>query len=206
MDDKLPTDWVSNLRGVTSSEKDRVAIVRETLLKESDRGCAIFGAAILHDDLEDLLRAFFRTDEDSVKRVVDPLFQTYAPLSTFSSRIQIAFALKLITKDLKYRLDIIRRLRNDFAHESGPIDFDGPGLRDRLSILIDDGKPPEKIIEDSEPILIGNQILTPGQFVNRVAFIIAVSVLSARIHFLTDVAKAGKDVRMVAAALEEKGK
>jgi DNA-binding MltR family transcriptional regulator len=205
MDDKLPTDWVSNLREVTSSEKDRVAIVRETLLKESDRGCAIFGAAILHDDLEGLLRAFFRTDEDSVKRAVDPLFQTYAPLATFSSRIQIAFALKLITKDLKYRLDIIRRLRNDFAHESGPIDFDEPGLRDRLSILIDDGKPPEKI-EDSEPILIGDQMLTRGQFVNRVAFIIAVSVLSARIHFLTDVAKAGKDVRMVAAALEKKGK
>src|SRR5215471_6177486 len=102
MDDKLPTDWLRDLQGVASAEKDRVKIVAETLLKESDRGCAIFGAAILHDDLEDLLRAFFRTDEDSIKRVVDPLFQTYAPLSTFSSRIQIAFALKLITKDLKY--------------------------------------------------------------------------------------------------------
>jgi DNA-binding MltR family transcriptional regulator len=205
MSDKLPTDWVRNLPGVTSSEKDRVAIVAETLLKESDRGCAIFGAAILHDDLEGLLRAFFRTDEDSVKRVVAPLFQTYAPLATFSSRIQIAFALKLITKDLKYRLDIIRRLRNDFAHESGPIDFDELRLRDRLRILIADGKPPEKE-EDSEPRLIGGQMLTHGQFVNRVAFILAVSQLSARIHFLIDAAKAGNDVRMMAVALEEKGR
>lgn len=135
MGSKLPPNWTDSL-SEEDSDKDRATIVALMFMQESDRGCAIFGASILHDDLESLFRTFFRNDEDSLKNVIQPLFQTYAPLATFSSRIQLAYALRLITKDLKYRLDIIQRLRNDFAHESGPIDFDDPKCRDRLWKMI----------------------------------------------------------------------
>ncbi len=205
MEDNVSPNWTKNLSKLTDIEIKSSALVSDMLLKESDRGCAIFGAAILHDDLEELLRSYFRDDEKSVKSVVNPLFEGYAPLATFSSRIQIAFALRLITGDLRYRLDIIRRLRNDFAHQSGPINFDDAKCCDRLRILIAEGKPLEKK-PALDPSLIGGQMITREQFVNRVAFIIAVSQLSARIHFLTDVSNAGKDVRAIAVMLEKNGK
>ena len=83
--------------------------------KESDRGCVIFGAAILEDGLEQLLRAVCRTDSPSTVKIVDSLFQTYAPFSTFSAKIQVTYALGLIPKDLKEILDLVRKLRNEFA-------------------------------------------------------------------------------------------
>lgn len=60
--------------------------------KESDRGCAIIGASFLEDQLEDLIRAICRSDEEAVDR----LFEGYAPFATFSARIQAAFALRLM--------------------------------------------------------------------------------------------------------------
>jgi DNA-binding MltR family transcriptional regulator len=194
MEEELPPALAQKLSEEEGTDNERATVVARTLMKESDRGCAIFGAAILHDDLERLFRAFFRNDEESIKHVINPLFQGFAPLATFSSRIQLAYAMGLISKDLKYRLDIVRRLRNDFAHESGPIDFDDVRCRDKLRILIADGKPPEKK-DDSEPFMVGGQMLTREQFVNRLAFIIAVSELTGRIRFLTGVAAGGKDMK-----------
>jgi len=51
----------------------------DTLLEESDRGCAVFAAEIVNMELAALLRSAFRDDPDTVKNVVDPLFRTYAP-------------------------------------------------------------------------------------------------------------------------------
>jgi DNA-binding MltR family transcriptional regulator len=50
--------------------------------QESDRGCVIFSAAMLEEDLESLLRACCLSDQTVVKKIVDPLFRGYAPLST----------------------------------------------------------------------------------------------------------------------------
>jgi len=58
--------------------------------QESDRGCVIFGAAHLEDDLEALLRAYCLKDANAVKKIVDPLFRVYAPFSTFSAKIQVS--------------------------------------------------------------------------------------------------------------------
>jgi len=100
----------------------KTALISQILMMESDRGSAIFAAALMDEALEVLLRSFFRDDPASVKSAVDPLFATYAPLSTFSAKIQICFALNLIPSDLRTKLETIRRLRSDFAHQSGPID------------------------------------------------------------------------------------
>lgn len=68
--------------------------------QESDRGVTIYAATLLEDDLESLLRTCCLSDPTSVKRVVDPLFQGYAPFSTFSAKIQVTYALGLIPEHL----------------------------------------------------------------------------------------------------------
>lgn len=77
--------------------------------KESDRACAVLGAALLDARLESLynrrLRAF--TEE---------LLSNSGPLGTFSARIKVARALAWISEDVRFDLDQIRTIRNEFAH------------------------------------------------------------------------------------------
>lgn len=184
------------------TEKRRREIV-ETLMKESDRGCAIFGAAILHDNLECLLREFFRKDARSAKQVITPLFGAYAPLATFQARIDLAYALALIPRSTFDELHVVRKLRNEFAHESGPIDFDDERCRDRLRLLIAEGKPKSAQPEDSEIVDFGGHKLPKYQVINRVAFVIAISEISGSIRFLEAQLKRGRDVRLALLRREE---
>ena len=174
---------------------ERSQEIAATLMKESDRGCVIFCAAILHDDLESLLREFFRRDARSTKNVIDPLFANYSPLATFSARIDLAYALALIPHDMFEKLHLVRRLRNDFAHESDPLDFEDPRCRDRLRILIAEGKVITPQPGDSEGVHFGSQQLRKEQLINRLAFVLAISAISAVIRLYQSRLKRGFDVR-----------
>jgi len=127
-------------------EHDR--LIAQTLAKESDRGCVILGAALLADALEDLLRSCCRDEPKDIKATIDPLFEGYAPLSTFSARIQLAFALGILPCQLRDKIELVRRLRNDSAHEWGPIDFEDPKCASRLELLI--GRPGQRCQEEEE--------------------------------------------------------
>ena len=76
---------------------------------ESDRACAILGAALLDARLESLYNRRFQFSKDE-------LLSGNGPLSTFSTRIRLAHALAWISDDVQYDLNIIRSVRNDFAH------------------------------------------------------------------------------------------
>jgi hypothetical protein len=76
---------------------------------ESDRAAAVLGASLLDARLEDVFRTNLATNHDL-------LLGRSGPLSTFSSRINLAFALRWIDADTSHDLDIIRDIRNDFAH------------------------------------------------------------------------------------------
>ena len=94
----------------------------EAMLKESDRGCVLIGAAYLDDALEEMLRTNFSGDENVVKKVVSPLFKGgNAPLGTFSVKTNISFALGLINNETFKALNNIRKVRNEFAHKAGPV-------------------------------------------------------------------------------------
>ncbi|VVE78140.1 MltR family transcriptional regulator [Pandoraea sputorum] len=87
--------------------------------KASDRALAIVIASYLDAMLEELLRAFL------VERAkaVNPLFEGRGVLSTFSSKIELSFALGLIGEGEAKALNTIREIRNAFAHELGNLDF-----------------------------------------------------------------------------------
>ena len=185
-------------------DKDRPSDEEElwtrALLKESDRGCVIFGAEVLNEYLEQLLRSFLRDDQPSV---VDPLFQTYGPLASFSARIRLCFSLKLITKDLRHRLEIVRKMRNIFAHDWRPIDFEETQLKELLEDLIGPPSGQKDLVEDQTMPGFG---FTREQLVRRLAFALSLSRMVGKLESYTRFARQGKDIRTIVMLAEERDK
>lgn len=101
--------------------------------KESDRAVALLSAAYLDELLRDLISTVMLLDSEKAKK--DIFEGPAAPLSTFSSRIQIAYCLRLITKEQKQDLDHIRQIRNDFAHKLLGLSFETDKIMERCNRL-----------------------------------------------------------------------
>lgn len=82
---------------------------------ESDRGAAILAGSFLENVL-----GHFLTSKVSEPSLADKLFGPVGPLSSFSQRIAVAYAFKLISKKQYQDLEAIRQARNHFAHH--PLD------------------------------------------------------------------------------------
>lgn len=101
--------------------------------KESQRASAILAAAMLEQALEALLRGRLVP----IPTQTDPLFDAaYAPLSSFSSKIDLCFRLGLISGPLTRDLHLIRKIRNDFAHNVTGCTFDDSAVRSRVLELV----------------------------------------------------------------------
>jgi DNA-binding MltR family transcriptional regulator len=101
----------------------------ERLSSESDRACAVLGAALLDAKLE----AVFRTRLGAFQ---DDLLGNTQPLGAFGTRIRLACALGWISDDARADLDTIRTIRNDFAHSfDHDLTFTDDSISDRCSNL-----------------------------------------------------------------------
>lgn len=103
--------------------------VREALAKESNRGAALIGAAYLDDILEALLRCVF------VDQCADELLGINQPLGTFHARICLAYSVGLLSKHEYQDLEIVRGIRNDFAHLHDDLTFDNESVKARCENL-----------------------------------------------------------------------
>jgi len=111
---------LKKLSRVSPSEDEFQVIVSSLAHENNDRSIVIIAAAMLEQTLEDLLLGEFRTlTTDERKR----LFEGEAPLTSFSAKIKMAYALNLIDRKTTTELDLIRDLRNSFAHARKPISF-----------------------------------------------------------------------------------
>jgi len=104
---------------------------RNALMYESDRGCVLMSAAFIEDKITQLLKTYMIQD---LKKQKD-IFEGNGALGTFSSKIDIAFLLGLIPKNILNDLHILRRIRNDFAHNAKPITFTTDYVKDRCNAL-----------------------------------------------------------------------
>src|SRR5262249_47141854 len=64
------------------------------------------------------------------------LFTGNGALASFSSRIQVASALGLLTREQRANLDYIREIRNAFAHATKPIRFATPEIKAVCALLV----------------------------------------------------------------------
>jgi DNA-binding MltR family transcriptional regulator len=100
----------------------------EKLHSESDRACAVLGAALLDARLESVFRCRLRAYQDELLGK--------GALSSFSVRIQLASALSWISDDARFDLETIRTIRNDFAHSfNHTLAFGDQSISDRCSNL-----------------------------------------------------------------------
>jgi len=95
----------------------------EAFRKESDRGVALVAAAFFDATLERLLRARFSSRGNKTVGLMEPLFDVFGPLSTFSSKIRVSYAIDLVQDWMACDLDLIRRIRNEFSHSLEPMTF-----------------------------------------------------------------------------------
>ena len=63
------------------------------------------------------------------------MFRPDGALGAFASRIKIAYLMGLIDKPTKSELDLIRKIRNEFAHIRQDIRFTSPKVKGRCSEL-----------------------------------------------------------------------
>ncbi|MEQ8693948.1 MAG: MltR family transcriptional regulator [Gammaproteobacteria bacterium] len=110
-----------------------VTAFRKGLSEESDRGCALFATAYLEKALSDLL--FVSVVYGDTKKMERDLFEFNSPLGTFSSRIKMAYYLGKISKVTRRELDLLRNIRNRFAHHPTTVSFDDEAVANQCREL-----------------------------------------------------------------------
>ena len=85
------------------------------LRSESDRALAIVTFAYIDERLRDL---FEQALNKEVAGGTASLLEGIAPLSSSNARIQLAAALYWLRPDTYHNLRLLRKIRNDFAHDS----------------------------------------------------------------------------------------
>lgn len=99
------------------------------LSTQNPRSAAIVAAAYL----EDVVRLTLLTKMVSLSNSEDDsIFTGSAPLSSFSAKIQMLYALGIIGKKVRHDLDAVREIRNVFAHAKVSFDFDTPLIAAKL--------------------------------------------------------------------------
>ncbi|WP_145409258.1 transcriptional regulator [Paenibacillus xylanexedens] len=110
---------------------NRVMRFRKELTKETDRGCALMTAAFLDESLKRLLEA--NTVDD--KKTFENLCIGTGGMATFSAKIEFCYLLGLISAETRRLLNIIRKIRNEFAHSMEILSFDTEDISNRCRSL-----------------------------------------------------------------------
>ena len=113
---------------------EHIASIFIETLNVSDRVAAISCAALLDDILGAVLAArFIKLGKDWQDRIFsDPS----ATLGTFYSKILIGYAIGVFGPMTRANLDIIRSVRNDFAHSATPLTFDEEDIAKKCRRLV----------------------------------------------------------------------
>ena len=170
-----------------NGETDRANEIVNGRENQRDRGCVIFGTQIIDEELEQFLRDSFVPNGEDEEKIINNLFSTYSPLSTFAAKIDMAFAFGIIPKELRDTLHVLRKMRNDFAHSSADIDFDDEAFKSRYAILVkatepanyEAGASPSEDTEDEDELIeFGGAKISKKKYANRLAFFLVIAGLS----------------------------
>jgi len=114
----------------------------ELYANPSDRAVAVVFGSFVESALRSLLQKQFRPDLNSDDR--GALFGFEGPMGPFSSKILMAYGMGLLGPTSRHDLDLIRHLRNGFAHSRIPFKFTTPEVRsvcDQFKIVELDATP-----------------------------------------------------------------
>ncbi len=137
-----------------------VARLVNDLEKETDRGAALLAAAFLDDVLDVMLRAAFVDDGEAVNKIMG----AGRPLESFGARAHLAYCIGILGVDVYADINLIREIRNDFAHRH-PTNFEYPPIQAKcqklrcVSVMLTDEActPRERFVVDV--VLIANHLI-----------------------------------------------
>jgi hypothetical protein len=92
----------------------------------NDRAVALAVTALLEQFLEAAISTHLEIDENEARKLFDD--DRDGPLSTFSRKIAMGYALGVYDSHVKSDLNFIRQIRNAFAHAKLHLDFDTPEI------------------------------------------------------------------------------
>lgn len=106
------------------------------LAREGERAAVVLGAARLDVSLERLLKKLMHPHPGGS----DNLFDSDRPLGSFSAKIALAYRLGVIDRNFEHALQMIRKIRNAFAHSINVASLSEPPYNGQLNELIRDVK------------------------------------------------------------------
>jgi DNA-binding MltR family transcriptional regulator len=107
-------------------------VLKQEFEKETDRGAAIFATSLFDAALRNLLIGYFVANTNSKDEIFDG---PNAPLSTLSSKIIMSYRLGILSDRYVRDLNLIRKIRNEFAHNIQGCDFNHSGILSRIQEL-----------------------------------------------------------------------
>lgn len=113
-------------------DSDTFTVITDEFEKDSERSVAVLVGAVLSESLDGLLRSHF-VDNRKVSRKL--LEGGIGPIGTFSVRIDVSYILGLISRQRHRDLHIIRKIRNDFAHDVMGCSFEDTKIKDQINEL-----------------------------------------------------------------------
>lgn len=134
--------------------------------QESPRGAALTAAAMLDNLLKEIIEAFL-VPGDAADALLDGF---NAPLGTQSAREKAALAMGLLTEKEAKEAELIRKVRNEFAH-SVHVTFETPKVVALCRKLQMDAKPYGDMVWDARGALTSSAVGLILNLTNRPAYV-----------------------------------
>jgi hypothetical protein len=107
--------------------------ILDDIRQENDRAVAIVGASLVEHFLERAIEGILSPIRSTKDR--ERLFSLHGVASSFEAKTLLAFGLRLVGPKTRRDLDMIRKIRNEFAHDMNPIRFDQPKVGQWIAAL-----------------------------------------------------------------------
>jgi hypothetical protein len=113
--------------------KDIEPIFKE-LQGESDRAIITVGGSLVEYALEQCIRSRLRLPKEKTED--DVLFTDAGIIGSFYEKTWVSFFLKIIGPETRNNIDLVRKIRNEAAHNMNPVSFSGtPEIMSRCASL-----------------------------------------------------------------------
>ncbi len=110
-------------------KRDDIGGFIKEFANETPRAAAILGATFLQQCLGELIGRFLIYDPTEVDKLLE------GPLQHFAPRIRASYCMGLISEDEYHDLQIIRDIRNGFAHDLHGLSFSTAWVKDKCAKL-----------------------------------------------------------------------
>ena len=138
----------------------------DALNLESARGGVLIAASFLENLLTDILRAYLLDGQSS-----DQLLTGFnAPIGTFSAKVALSSSLSLITEAERRECNLIRKIRNRFAHNIHP-SFDDAAIASLCFELEYRAKPYEGVSVDARASFTTASVGLISSLTNRAHYV-----------------------------------